>query len=93
MAANGAEALHAVRLSPPGAVLMDLMMPVLSGFEATTSLKSDPATATIPIVAMSAGRTLASLGPALPVNDYVSKPFDFATLLAALERHVRRESE
>ncbi len=88
LAANGADALAAVRSAPPTLVLMDLMMPILSGFEATTALKRDATTAAIPIVAMSAGRTLESLGSTLPVDDYVSKPFDLTRLLAILERHI-----
>lgn len=91
LAANGADALAAVRSDPPALVLMDLMMPILSGFEATAALKADAATAAIPIVAMSAGRTLQSLGPAVPVDDYVAKPFDLPKLLATLERHIGLE--
>jgi len=90
LAANGADALAAVRAGPPAVVLMDLMMPILSGFEAMMALKRDRATATIPIVAMSAGRTLQSLGSAVPVDDYISKPFDLVRLLAILERHIVR---
>lgn len=88
LAANGADALAAVRAAPPTVVLMDLMMPILSGFEATSALKLDETTAGIPIVVMSAGRTLESLGSTLPADDYVSKPFDLTRLLAILERHI-----
>lgn len=88
LAANGADALAAIRSAPPAVVLMDLMMPILSGFEATKVLKHDETTAAIPIVAMSAGRTLESLGSALPIDDYVSKPFELTRLLAILERHI-----
>src|SRR5262245_41236610 len=60
-AVNGAEAVELVRANPPAAILMDLMMPVLSGAEATSTLKSDPSTASIPILAMSAGRNLSTM--------------------------------
>ena len=49
-AINGAEAVERARSNPPAAVLMDLMMPVVSGIEATTTLKNDPQTARIPIL-------------------------------------------
>jgi CheY-like chemotaxis protein len=88
-AANGAEAVERVRANPPSAVLMDLMMPVLSGAEATARLKNDPATARIPILAMSAGRNLAALATGIPADGFVSKPFDLTLLVSTLAAHTR----
>lgn len=86
-AVNGAEAVELVKANPPAAVLMDLMMPILSGAEATTRLKNDPSTANVPILAMSAGRNLASLRTSVPADGFVAKPFDLATLFASLAKH------
>ncbi|HEY8446166.1 MAG TPA: response regulator [Thermomicrobiales bacterium] len=91
-ATNGAEAVEAVRANPPAAVLMDLMMPICSGAEATAILKGDPRTAHVPILAMSAGRNLASIAGDIPVDGFVAKPFDLTALIATLDQHTRRAS-
>ncbi len=91
-AANGAEAVERVRADPPSAVLMDLMMPVLSGAEATSTLKSDPTTARVPILAMSAGRNLTTMADAIPADGFVSKPFDLTRLVAVLAEHTRLDT-
>jgi CheY-like chemotaxis protein len=88
-ATNGAEAVERVRMNPPAAVLMDLMMPILSGAEATSRLKSDPATADIPILAMSAGRNLATMAAGIPADGFVSKPFNLNQLVDTLAMHTR----
>ncbi|MGV8121552.1 MAG: PAS domain S-box protein [Candidatus Xenobiia bacterium LiM19] len=53
-AANGQEAIEKVKLTPPGIILMDLEMPVMDGYEATTILKNDEDYRSIPIVAITA---------------------------------------
>jgi CheY-like chemotaxis protein len=53
-ARNGAEAVEKVRTYPPDLVLMDLAMPVLDGRTAMQVLASDPATAHVPVLGMSA---------------------------------------
>jgi putative two-component system response regulator len=88
-AVNGAEAVECVRANPPAAVLMDLMMPILSGAEATSKLKSDPTTARIPILAMSAGRNLTAMAAGIPADGFVAKPFDLSRLVAVLAEHTR----
>ena len=52
-AADGAEAVRIARLNPPDLVLMDLWMPVKDGLQTTRELKADPATARVPIWALS----------------------------------------
>jgi two-component system, cell cycle response regulator DivK len=53
-AANGREAIDAVRAEWPAIIIMDLAMPEVDGWEAIARLKADPLTAEIPIVALSA---------------------------------------
>ena len=89
-AINGAEAVERARSNPPAAVLMDLMMPVVSGVEATTTLKNDPQTAGIPILAMSAGRNINTMARLVPADGFVAKPFDLRALVTAVDRHVGR---
>ena len=86
-ASNGAEALDRARRYHPAAVLMDLMMPVMSGAEATTRLKADPATAAIPVLAMSAGRNLTAVGIEIPADDFIPKPFDLTELMEMIAQH------
>ena len=88
-AANGAEAVAQARSNPPAAVLMDLMMPILSGAEATVALKGDPRTSGILVVAMSAGRHLQTLLHGIPVDGFISKPFDLPALVSVLALHAR----
>jgi two-component system response regulator MprA len=92
LAVDGVEALTLARANPPAVVLMDLMMPSLSGGEATNALKADPTTAAIPVVAMSAGRNLALMAAGIPADDFVSKPFDLPALFSTLVYLTRRSA-
>jgi CheY-like chemotaxis protein len=83
-AKNGAEAIALIAAKRPHAVLMDLMMPVVSGAEATAMIKRDPRTASIPVLAMSAGRNIAALHDQIPADDFIAKPFDLSALVATL---------
>ena len=86
-ASNGVQAIDQVQRHRPTAVLMDLMMPIMSGAEATTRLKSDPATAAIPVLAMSAGRNLTAAGLDIPADDFIPKPFDLTALIDTIAQY------
>ena len=90
-ARNGAEALTRAREAPPDLILMDLMMPVLDGWEATRRLKADPATAGIRIVAVTAQAMPGDRAQALAAgcDDYVTKPLDVRTIRGLLEAYLR----
>lgn len=81
---SGREALTAIQADPPDLVLLDVNMPELDGFEVAAMLKSDPATATIPIIMVSAqeGRGSRLIGLESGAEDYMSKPVDPAELIA-----------
>ena len=85
-AADGREALAEVQADPPDLLLLDVQMPELDGFEVATMLKSDPATATIPIIMVSAheGRGARLVGLESGAEDYLSKPIDPAELIAKI---------
>ena len=53
-AADGRAGVDAVKTQQPDLVLMDMSLPVLSGWDATKELKSDPATRQIPVIALTA---------------------------------------
>jgi two-component system cell cycle response regulator DivK len=91
-AANGREALSIVGVTPPALILMDLMMPVMSGIDAVRELKSDPDTSGIPIIAMSAGFILRESIDELLADSIISKPFDLDALIANIRATLRRVS-
>ena len=79
---NGLEALAAVREEAPDVVLLDWMMPELDGPGACAQLKADPATASIPVVFLTAKSQESEIqrGLGLGAAGYVTKPFDALTL-------------
>lgn len=89
-AANGQEAVTRVQSDPPSLILMDLMMPIMSGVDAARRLKSDPATSSIPIIAMSAGFILRESIDDLLADSIISKPFDLDALIANIRATLRR---
>jgi DNA-binding response OmpR family regulator len=91
-AANGEVALSVVDSKPPALILMDLMMPVMSGIDAVRELKSDPGTANIPKIAMSAGFILRESIDELLADSIISKPFDLDALIANIRATLRRVS-
>jgi sigma-B regulation protein RsbU (phosphoserine phosphatase) len=83
-AVNGQEALDKVYHEMPDLVLLDIMMPIMDGFEVLSKLKADPDTRDIPIIVISASNELQSVvkGIRLGAEDYLPKPFE-PTLLHA----------
>jgi CheY-like chemotaxis protein len=78
-ATNGHEALAAVRQERPAAVVTDLMMPGMTGWELCAALRADAATARLPVIAMSA---VAPDGVA--ADAFLAKPFALEALLRLL---------
>jgi signal transduction histidine kinase/CheY-like chemotaxis protein/HPt (histidine-containing phosphotransfer) domain-containing protein len=92
LAMNGKEALEKVRGGDFQAVLMDLQMPVMDGYEATRQLRADPAFAGLPILAMTAHAMVRERErcQALGMNDYLTKPINPAALATTLARWIRQ---
>ena len=83
-AASGAEALAKLHcLELPSLILLDLMMPVMTGFDVRQRLLAEPALASIPVVVMTASRGF-DVRP-LAAAGVVYKPLDVAGLVAAVE--------
>lgn len=80
---NGAEALAVLDQVTPHLILLDLMMPILSGWEVLAVIGDDPVLMKIPVVVFSA---YASQGPA-GVACTLSKPICMDSLLAAVRQH------
>jgi len=85
-AVNGQDALDKVQSESPGLILLDIMMPVIDGFEALARLKADPCTRDIPVIVISAQNDLQSVvkGVQLGAEDYLPKPFEPVLLHARL---------
>jgi DNA-binding response OmpR family regulator len=83
---NGRDALAEIQSDPPDLLLLDVHMPELDGYEVAAMLKADPATATIPIIMVSAldGRGSKVIGLESGAEDYLSKPVDPAELIAKI---------
>jgi len=91
IASNGEQALALVEQAGFDAILMDLHMPVLDGFEATRQLRMRPASATMPILAMTAA-VLAddqSACRAAGMNGHIPKPIEPSVLVESLLEWVR----
>ncbi|HUK55823.1 MAG TPA: response regulator [Nitrospiria bacterium] len=93
-AANGLEAVEMARALQPDVILLDVMMPKMNGFEACEKLKSDPATARIPVVLLTARGEQANQerGLSLGATDYMSKPFSPQKLAERVIEILQRSS-
>jgi CheY-like chemotaxis protein len=88
-AANGHEALarlHGGR-PMPGLILLDLMMPVMDGWEFLVAQQDDPALARIPVIVISADHALRHEVAQLEVAGYLPKPFEYDALLDTVQRY------
>jgi CheY-like chemotaxis protein len=87
-AGDGAQALAQLKAgSRPCIILLDLMMPVMDGWSFCEETGKDPALAGIPILVVSAVRQQDPRNASLRAVDQLSKPVNFAKLLAAVEHH------
>jgi signal transduction histidine kinase/CheY-like chemotaxis protein len=95
VANNGQEAIDLVQSAFFDAILMDLHMPVMDGFEATRRIRALPIGAGLPIIAMTAAAMTQDreASAAAGMNDHIAKPIDPLELADMLVRWVRPRSE
>ena len=92
LAHNGREAVTMASRLRPGLILMDLSLPEMNGWEATRTLKADPALAGIPVVAITAHAMVGDSDAAIAAGcaECLTKPYEISDLVALVERYIGR---
>lgn len=87
-AANGKDALAALRASAelPSLLLLDIMMPVMDGWQFRSEQSADPKLSSIPVVVMTADGQAAQKAAKMNAQGFVQKPFDIDRLLAVVAK-------
>jgi two-component system cell cycle response regulator DivK len=88
MAVNGAEGVELARADLPDLILMDMSLPVMSGWEATAALKADEKTRSIPVLALTAHSMAGDRERAISAgcDDFDTKPIDLPRLLEKIDK-------
>lgn len=92
-AVNGVEALELVQAQSPDLILLDIMMPIMDGFEVLRWLKANPNTRHIPVIIISAHSDLNSMvrGIQSGAEDYLPKPFEPILLEARISSSLEKK--
>jgi len=87
IAADGGVGVELARSSAPDLILMDMSLPVIDGWEATRILKADPATAKIPVIALTAHAMAEDRAKAMAAgcDDFDTKPVELPRLLGKID--------
>jgi CheY-like chemotaxis protein len=87
-AMNGFEAIERTEADSPSLVLMDMSLPELDGWEATQRIKANPATRSIPVIALTAHAMASDREKALRAgcDDYDTKPVDMNRLMEKIKK-------
>jgi len=94
-AENGVIGIDFARNKSPDLILLDIMLPILSGYDACSLLKKDDKTKRIPIIFLSAKNSVPDIthGLAQGADDYIPKPFDYKELVARIKARLRKSTE
>jgi len=88
--ADGASAAPAVRKGAADLVLLDLVLPDMSGNDVLAELQRDPATANVPVIVVTAYSRYLRVNPTRQVRRTIEKPFDPPDLLSAVDEELQR---
>lgn len=92
---DGNAAVAAIRQQPPDLVLLDVMLPGMSGIEVLRAMRTNPRSASIPVIMVTARADEADQlhGLSVGADDYVTKPFSMKVLLARVGSLLRRNAD
>jgi CheY-like chemotaxis protein len=92
MAVDGGAGVEMASSEKPDLILMDMSLPVLNGWEATRQIKANPATASIPVIALTAHAMATDREKALEAGceDYDTKPIELPRLLEKMETLLKK---
>ncbi len=89
IANSGVECLEKLKTVQPDLILMDMMMPIMSGRETTEKIRTDPKTKNVKVAFLTVAR-LSEVGmdslKKMNISDYITKPFDNADLIKRVKR-------
>jgi CheY-like chemotaxis protein len=87
LATDGAQGVALAGSESPDLILMDMSLPVMDGWDATRHIKADPATSSIPVIALTAHAMSGDRDRAMQAgcDDYDTKPIELARLLGKIE--------
>ena len=88
-AQNGAEALEVLDRHRPGVILLDLMMPVMTGDEFRQRQLADPRYRDVPVICMTAAHDGRDRAARINADAYFQKPVDFERLVGAVRDYVQ----
>jgi twitching motility two-component system response regulator PilH len=88
-ATNGEDALQAAENQQPDLILLDVILPKMTGYQVCRQIKSTPETAHIPIIMITSKSKESDRywGLEQGADDYITKPFDIQSLLEVIGRH------
>lgn len=94
-AENGVIGIDFARNKSPDIILLDIMLPILNGYDACSLMKKDEKTKRIPILFLSAKNSTKDIthGLSAGADDYIPKPFDYKELLARIKARLRKNAE
>ncbi len=95
IANDGDQLIRMAQDHPPDLLLIDLIMPLMDGFEAIRQLRNDTRTSHLPMIILTARSTTAEvvIGFDSGADDYIVKPYDIDVLLARIRSHLRRAAK
>ncbi len=93
-AENGVIGIDFARNKTPDLILLDIMLPILSGYDTCSLLKKDERTRHIPVIFLSAKNTVTDITQGLTTgaDDYIPKPFDYKELQARVKARLRKSA-
>jgi len=94
IAENGRKALERLEATPFRLVLMDMMMPIMNGYDATSAIRANPKTSGLPVIALTANAMKGEDDKcrAVGCNDYIPKPYSKDQVLGAIVKLIGKPS-